>query len=778
MSLQTRLRARRISAFVWSTAALAISPAVQAQEADAVESGVRDIIVTAQKREQSLQDVPIAVTALTEDALRTSRIQALTDLGSTTPNLAMTPQPGGSNTPAISMRGVLSTSGQAGQDRSISQYLDGVYISSIYGFSSEFPDLERIEVLRGPQGTLFGRNATGGAISIITRDPSGELGLRQAITVGNRDQLRVSTRVELPSWGPLSGSISYTHDERRGDIRNTGAGTVWDRTGTGSGQGIAVSPKWLGSRNSEIVFGALKFEPSDRFRMVYKFDWSQTWFTPEGSGAAVFSPERVPIPETAAFVLALASQPRTITGVTRPKELNNFFTTWSKQTAYGHNLTAYFDISDNLALKNIFGWRKSRHFANSTTSSLDGILVTPEVATLLGRPQSLVGSPFVLNGNNVASGTKQWSDELQINYTSSFLDVTAGVLYYQSDAYSGGPSGLINTYFLTIIPNFKLPVDGLNFTNAKTKSYAGYAQAEVHITPQLDIVGGLRLTKDVKNGTGYVRNVAFPFHFSDTRPTYLIGANFKPTDGFLVYGKYSTAFVAGGASADIQYPPETVKSWEAGLKADLFDRRVRFNLAVFKADYKNLQGVSSGRNQVPPRPELGTLIVREGDLKTKGFEVETTLIPVNGVTLSGGLGYVDVKLFNQNPIIGIDRRAAIRPKWTANVSAQYDSDPIFSDATLMFRVDGNWRSVLPSLYRTAILPPSYDEVKNLPARWLVNSRLALRNIELSGGKVEVAVWVKNLFDYDKAEFAFDANVFGAVSWGQARSFGLDATLEF
>jgi iron complex outermembrane receptor protein len=189
------------------------------------------------------------------------------------------------------MRGVFASASVPAQDRQISSYIDGVYVGGTRGAVFDLPDLERIEVLRGPQGTLFGRNATAGAVSIVTRDPRGELKVRQEVTVGNLSQLRTRTTIDTPKLGILSAYVTYVHDEHRGDVRNLGAGVVFDRTSPIQNVvGRTVSPTWLGNKNADSVFAALKLEPSDAFSVTYKFDHSNNQITPEARATLVINP--------------------------------------------------------------------------------------------------------------------------------------------------------------------------------------------------------------------------------------------------------------------------------------------------------------------------------------------------------------------------------------------------------------------------------------------------------------------------------------------------------
>ncbi|HKT75586.1 MAG TPA: TonB-dependent receptor [Sphingobium sp.] len=752
----------------------------------AQESGdnasVTDIIVTAQKREQSLQDVPIAVTAISQDALRVNRITNPLDLSAQAPNLFVRKAAGAVNIPNFAMRGSVSFGSVAGQDKAISLYLDGVYIGSSQGSAFELPDLQRIEILRGPQGTLFGRNSTAGAISIITKDPSGEFGVTQQLTFGNYDQFRSSTRVETPAFGPFSASISYTHDERTGDMKNLGAGTVWDRSGAIASPWARrgrVSPKTLGDQNSESVFVAVKFEPSDTFKTVYKFDWMENNFTPEGTGLVAFTPA-----PGSALAIAFAANPSPIAADGhRPDAVNNFFSVPGYQTVKGHSLTSTLEVSDGLSFKNILAYRKSFIFGAADLGAA-GLYVTPAVAAALGRGSSLVGSPFVMSGSSSESRAKQWSEEFQINYNSKLLTLTAGAIYFNIDTVNGAPDNLAGSLSQTTVLGGIIPSGQRNIQFNTGKSLAGYVQAEVHVTPQLDVVGGYRLTRDKKTGTSYVyvssalRQDVYTFSYRDTRPSYMLGVNYKPTDDILLYGKYSTGFVSGGSVSGIDFPPETVKAWEAGVKAELFDRRLRANLALFKADYKDLQAVSGGQFLTPPDPNRGTLVLREGDLATKGAELELLAVPVRGLTLGAGFGYTDSKFSNVNPRIHAPGEPeTIRPKWTSNLSAQYETEPLFGDARLMFRVDGVWRSKYRALRQTT-LTAAYNPVLYSDAMWVVNGRVALRDVKLGGSKAEIAAWVRNLTDSDNPAQPIYFGTFATTNYQRARTFGVDLTFDF
>jgi len=764
-------------------AMLAAATPALAQETSDSGDRVADIVVTAQKRAQSLLDVPIAVTALGEEALTQARITSTMDLSAVVPNLTIMSTPGGINAPTFGMRGKVSQGTNPGQDKAVAILMDGVPFGGTYGAAFDLPDIERLEVLRGPQGTLFGRNSTAGAISVITRDPKGEFGVKQLVTVGNYNQLRTVTTVNTPQWGPFSAYVTYIHSERDGDIRNLGAGVVWDRSVAGLPP--AVSAKTLGAHNSENIFAAVKFEPSDRFKMVYKYNRMRKTSSAEGFGLVW---ETVSTGSASALKTALLADPPLIAGSHRPKAVNNAFSSPGFYHGDGHSLVTTWEATDDITIKNTFGHQKIKLSSFTTLSGLwpsQGGVYKDASNNYLG-----------INGTIAASRGWSWSDELQVNYDSEYVTLTAGGIYSKTQEYQGPPRvpnsnparGLPRqpfgaTYAGGVIPSVA-PTDFFN----KAHSLAAYVQGEFHVTPTVDLVAGYRITSDVKSGISYTVGNPFPFDYKDTRPTYLGGVNFKPNDDLLVYAKYSTGFVSGGSLYGYDYLPETVKSWEAGVKAGLFDRRLQVNLALFSSTYRNIQLTSSGPRL--GRPELGSVIITGGDVKAKGFELETTLVPVRGLTLGANLGYTDQYIYNQDPFNVLCTGSCDHlvqnwvAKWTGQLSAKYETQPLFGDAKLSMRVDGNYRSRMSIESRRLANGHALNALTTAAgmeysrAGWVVNGRMALQDIALAGGNVEIAAWARNLFNNDRPEFSIDLVSNLSTPYEPARTFGLDVTFKY
>ncbi|HKY80078.1 MAG TPA: TonB-dependent receptor, partial [Sphingobium sp.] len=517
-----------------------------------------------------------------------------------------------------------------------------------------------------------------------------------------------------------------------------------------------------------------------------KFDWMENHFTPEGEALTAFTPGALGA-NGLPLAIAYAQSPGAgkLDGANRPDAVNNFFTTPGYQRVYGHNLTSTLQASDSLTIKNIFGYRRSFIVSVSDLTGAGSLVTTPAVAAQLetnsrlpaGSLSSLIGSPYVAGGSATLSKSKQFSDELQLNYDSELLTLTTGLMWFNVKTETGAPDGLLGPS--TILSPVRGGVPGRNSRNLSfitMESFAGYAQAEFHVTPQLDIIGGYRLTHDIKNGVTWIRNTPYGFSYKDTRASYMGTVNYRPNNDILVYGKYATGYVSGGSVSGIDFKPEIATSWEAGAKADLFNRMLRLNLALFKTKYQDLQAVSGGTFLVPPRPELGTLIINDGDLKTKGFEVEATLVPVRGVTLSASGGYTKAEASNSNAALGLNRNLTLRPKWTSNVSAQYESDPLFGDTSFVIRADGAWRSKVRTVGQNG-LSADYNSILYSPKGWVVNGRVGLQNVNLGGAKADITLWGRNIFDQDRPMFPIYFAFLGSTSYERARTYGVDVAFK-
>jgi iron complex outermembrane receptor protein len=787
-----KLTSRQLLLAGTALAAVTVLP-VQAIAAETSDSNT--IIVTAQKREQSVQDVPIAVTAIGGDALKANRVTSVIDLNGLAPGVTIRISAGASQLPVFSMRGVTSFGVVPGSDKQVSQYLDGVYIGSPRGSIFDLPDLERIEVLRGPQGALFGRNATAGAVSIVTRDPTGEAGARIEGTYGNRDHMRVRASIDLPQFGPFSAYVSFLHDEYRGDIRNLAPGVVWDRT-TSADPYVnrkEASVKWLGNKNTEAFFGALKFESGD-FTTVYKLDWATGDNSAAGTALVGVNPGAGDAGAGLAFLVntLVNSQPNNVITAPdgkRPKAVYNSFVTPSRQEMMGHNVTSVWEATDNITVKNIFAFRKSKQFGPSSIDGVTALEINAANSFLVGGA-AMEGQQYSIIGSQSLSRSTQTSDELQVNYDSDFLTLTAGGLWYHSKDTSN-TFGFKGTQSFKLLINGVIPQGGQNHTLNTLTAIAAYAQAELHVTPKLDLVLGGRISQDKKFGRYELgTNPGVPLvittitaTYKDTTPSYLIGVNYKLNDDILVYAKFSTAFVSGGNVGGIEFEKEKAESLEGGIKAQFLNRKVQANLALFWVKYTDAQSSASGSFRTDIDSRIGTFIQDCCDIKSVGFELEVTTAPTDGLLIGGQLSYADTKFSNVAPALinsnGGSYSLTLRPEWTGGIWSSYETQPLVGNAYLTFRADAVWQgnsNATANPARAAIWAPNFPYAK---AYWEVNARVALRDIDIGGAKAELAVWSKNLTNAKAPTFALSLfNQIGSRNFIRARSYGLDVSFDF
>ncbi|RYD21185.1 MAG: hypothetical protein EOP69_01365 [Spirochaetia bacterium] len=423
-------------------------------------------------------------------------------------------------------------------------------------------------------------------------------------------------------------------------------------------------------------------------------------------------------------------------------------------------------LSDTFSFKNILSYRKS---ALTSTFQLDGnggLVNIPVAALPGGRVLTLAnatnsansslsgggvlgavlgngipaGVPFVFLANNTYNREHQWSDEFQINVETDWFRVTAGFLHFSDTIRTGGAPDVYNTLITSALYGqgtssprtpFVVPGNyGFEPNNITAKSDAVFIQPEIHLTDRLDFVAGARITKDRKRGFEVAPDqwvasgnaapprptVSAPVSYRDSEATFLAGLNFRPTDNILTYIKYADGYISGGQLATIPFEPERAYSYEAGIKADLFDRRFRSNLAVFYVNYKAIQITTTGLSTgVASSLLYGQAVVSAADARAQGFEWENTIVPVRGVTLTANLGYTDFK-WDQDTVYGgpgangetcrgktctggfVLQAGApglqpfFRPKWTSNLSAQYDSEEVLMSGHFSLRLDANFRS--------------------------------------------------------------------------------------
>jgi iron complex outermembrane receptor protein len=741
------------------------------QAATAAASGgrsteVEEIIVTAQKREESLQRVPVAVTALGQIAIENARIQDIRDISGWVPGLYLEKQPSGAGTPAITIRGISAAATNPALDNPIAVYIDGVYWGAARASSFEVADIKRVEVLRGPQGTLYGRNSTGGAINLITVEPQGKLALQQSVSAGNYDQVRIKTRLNLPEYHGLSTQISYLHDEQDGYVRNLLPGVVWDFTDVSGGRTQRiVSPGKLGGKNVDAFHLALRYAPYEKLTLDYKGDFTDSVAVQQAIQTMGFSAGA-----GGALARSLFSQQANVGGaaVVSLKRLDavpNNMTTPEHLTVLTHSLTASYDIGDNLQLKNIaaYGDFRSHGFFNG----LDG-------GGLLDPAGS--GQPLALYANSLASSGNQRSEELQILGHGGRLKYVAGLFYFEN--YLRYTPTAFQTRVVPYVPAAGYVPTGNQAVH--NSSFALYGQGTYNVTDRLALTAGVRSTWDRRRTTNYTATVsgtpAGTYAASFNNVDWQAIASYRALDELTTYAKVSTGFLSGGIANGIAFEPETITQYEIGEKAELWEKRLRLNVALYYSDYKDLQTSNFSRGFYT--------VFNAGAATVKGGEAEVTLVPVEGLTFGGSVGYTDFKydVLNVKGAGGVlvntaaSTRRLYTPKWTASLSGQYDFAPMPSGAYASAQVEGMYRSDI--YFAQTIGDAALDDALIGKAYWMVNARVSLADVPLGQSKGKLSLWGRNLLD--KRELSWGANI-GTVAFGafmQPRTYGLDLVVNY
>lgn len=710
---------------------------------------VEDIVVTAQKREESLQDTPISIAVLGGQALEDRGISSLGDfLSGAVPALRIVPT-AGTRTSAfsVSMRGISSGDpSQISRDPSVGIYVDGVYLGRVQGLGTEMFDIERIEVLRGPQGTLFGRNAVGGALSIVSKKPTGRFGVDLVAGIRNYDGRNVRAHVNLPEFAGISIKLDGILSKRGGWVDNPLAGeSDWHAYNRRGGR---VSALW---------------QPSDEIDVLYSFDKSRdasvVGYT-QIFGLVAGAPALPPI---------FSTEPDRVKRGRAGVPLDP-----GVAKVEGHSLNASWNFTDGLTLRSISAYRKLKQ---SQFDQAGGLLQAFSPNGLFAR----------LSLSDVEQD--QFSQELQLIGSLERVNFVLGGFYFEEDASDSAFAPFVAQFnatgtAYTILPtpfSRTPPPDRGSEAHARSKALFGQATFTPSILDdRLHLTGGLRWTHDRKHGAlttlrGTATNIGFQFESKRLDPAATVA--FDWNDDINTYVRWGTAYRAGGAqSRSVTFRPfneEEVESWEVGFKADLFDRRARVNIAAFRTRYRDRQVEFVN----PANPSNLETLNADSTTKIHGVEVDVTVVPARGLTLSGSYSYTDGEVGRDvNPFTGARRDGGglNDPKHSAVAAIDYNFKP-FSFGTVSAHVD--------AIYSSSFV--SADENYPTGSYFLLNGRVTLGDIRMGGGDNEFAIslWTKNLTNKQYRIFQFPyegtglaGNIAGA--YNEPRTYGLEARLAF
>lgn len=754
-----------------------------AQTAEVSDGALDEIVVTAQKRTEKLIDVPISITAISADQLEARGAKNVRDLAFGVPNFTSYSSDDGD--PTFLVRGLSSSARSIGFEGGLGAYIDGVYTGRTGSVTQDLEDVERVEVLRGPQGTLFGKNTTVGAISISTRRPGNDFTGSANAEYGNFDHYRVALGVSEPLVKDrIAAKISGYTNATDGYVKN-------------------IFPGGVPSLNGEKSYGVrweLRFTPSESLDIALRGDYGR-------SKRNTFEDEAVALTGNA-FGLPNAAIDPVVPGA---NTINIDGRNSSVRKLYGTSLTVNYTLPSDHVLTSISAYRK-----------YDGKLESTDADN---TRFSYIELDYFDKNSQITQEFRIASPD-----TGRFKYVT-GLYYFDQKSTSNRNTTIGVDARNILIGGFGLP--GFLFTDpairtnvvVKTKAYAAFANASFEIVDNLTLLAGLRYTKETKYlqvGQTSPGVFAFPGVLgpnpiylnvapttdkqsdSDFSPT--VGLSYKFSNAVTGYVKYSKGFKSGGWNAELLSPnraptlanpsyfdvtqvrfnSESIVNYEAGLKAELIDRRLRINSAVFQLNYSDIQlsrfvgGLDGYKTE------------NAGRARVRGFELELNARPVNGLDLSASVGYADAKYLRYliipavadpdgagpltgSPEVNQDGKTLDAPKWTAAFGVQY-AIPVSDSLKLIFRNDFSYRS-----QKLGTGDLAERSVTTVPSFLTVDGRISLA----SEAGWDVSLWGKNLTDNRYAierrpntNLAFLGVSQQTTSYGPPRSYGVRLGYKF
>lgn len=763
---------RRVTQFsIYSLAVAIATPALAQTETDAPsdDSGLGMIVVTAQKREENIQDVPIAISAVGEAFLESRGITSLDALGTVAPNVKIERAPSSKTISQIAIRGSVTINPAITWEPAVGLYVDGVYISKAQGSLFDIADLERVEILRGPQGTLYGRNALAGAVNLITRKPSREAGGSAEVTYGSYDFLRVRGSLDLPALGAISAKVSGQFTKRDGLVDTipnpfpqaflAGPNLVSD-IDTIDSKAIMVQLRGeFGNLTADYTYDYNKINQRPPFAQLLRVNQN-------GDARDIFDPASPAYAFGGAFFpIDLYADPQRQTTASIDGQI------YERSRAYGHALTLALDLGD-AELKSITAYRNM--------SWADGL--------------DLDGSPLPVAFTQRISDYDAFSQELQLSGVAveDRLKYVLGAFYFDEKAETLGPQSF-----------FGGGADFQSDYGSNTEAFALYAQMDFDLTDALTVTLGGRYTHERKDIRRFLRinfdaanNITAPLvvadipyggvpdaKYNDFSPAATL--SYAITPDVNVYARFARGFKSGGFNGETNefgaptadcptgafelcdpYRPEKVDSYEIGLKSVLMDGRLVFNLAAFHDEHKDIQ-LSIFR----ATGAAASVIRNAASARIQGLEVESVFRPADALTINGSLAFLDAK-YNRYIDGGVDvadnRAFPHTPKFSATLGVDW---AVAEGDWGKLNLYGDLNHV--SEYFTFPYPlrvpnPSDQNAFNSqsPGRTLVNLRVALSDVDLGGANWEIAGFVRNLTKEDAPSNFIDFGPgFGGLTLG-------------
>ena len=741
-------------------------------------AGLEEIVVTAQKRSENLQDTPLAVSAITSEAIQSRGIADVSSLTAVAPNLSVTTTGSSTSNIALFIRGIGESETILTVDSPVGLYVDGVVLGRSSGAVFDLVDLERIEVLRGPQGTLYGRNTIGGAVNLISRKPSREPGVDQLFSYGAFDLFQSKTTLNTGEIGDsgLRAQFTYLHKRRDGYVDNL----------------LVADKRDPGAYNVDAIRASVAYDSGGAMRLDYAFDYNHRRSVATAYQLASARPD----------ILAYINASSALGGASpqiarhRLERLSLDNDGPIRDEVQGHALTAELDLTSNLTLRSITSYRK---WDNSVLNDLDG---NANLVGFVVDPILFAGGPFTPLGVQPISlfhltferRQHQWTQEVNLlGDIGEHTKFVLGAFYFDEVAHEENPTFL--TFILpspapiAVTPTVSVNSFGVNIASNmiyryRSRSKAAFGQITTEVFDRLNLTGGLRYTSDEKwldQSIPFSRNLNRKFD----KLNWAITLDYKLNDTAMSYARVATGYKAGGfnaRSANNGFEPENLISYELGMKTELFDRRLRLNGALFHAAHKDVQ---VGQFLAGSGGSLGTT-VNAGKADYWGVEVEFTALLTDNLTVNGNVGLLDRKYKSfeiRDPVtdnlvdIAKSARFLYSPDTTANIGLEYRLPP-FKIGRLTARVDYSYRSRM-YWHASTFLNPYNDFISDGPVG-RVDARLTLSNLAIGRAKAEVAIWGKNLTNEDYLLGGVDFGALGisTVGYAEPRTWGIDLRMGF
>jgi iron complex outermembrane receptor protein len=744
------------SAAIALVSSLPLLASAQSEEAGAARSGaLEEIIVTAQFRAENVQDTPIAITALNAEMLERRGYQTVTDIAASAPNVTLKESYGIYSGTTAYIRGIGQFDANIALEPGVAIYLDDVYHPTVAGSNYSLLDLDRVEILRGPQGTLAGANSIGGAVKMYSKKPGeGEGGYIEA-GYGSNDSYLVKGAVDMTlvedslflrvSGGHLSvgGYVDMVdfvcaHPGQSGNLMRIAqkvSTCKYDEAGGSTTTAARAALRWLPTENLEINFSVdTNSMDQDAPPMVLS---AITAISP------LYNAEQVALHGIPFDQRFLPPKDSYITYATYNDldRVGQAFSPNGYADTNGATLSIDYRLSDSLNLTSITSYRTSEVYGANDTD----------------------GSP--LNG---ATESYYWdvetfTQELRLSGAIGALDWTIGGYYFDSDQKL---EGLVNAQFIRAplpIPGYPYGVDVLFFVtddDAKREKKSAFANATYHVTDDFNVTLGLRYsdTKFDYLQTRHDPRGQDPFNPGVIKPQaalpvlgqapiqsaervdYRVALDYQITDGLMVYGQVATGFKDGGVNptatsiaTQTTFNEEELQSYELGIKSDL-GSSVRLNAAVFYSDYTDLQLRVSMVDGTSPTTNVGEATIQ-------GLEVEMEWAPTDALLLTASGSYIDFEFGDLGPAAGFpggpcqECVSIYTPEYSGFLAAQYTFD-LGARGTLTPQINGEYQS---KVYTDA----TNREDGAIEGRWISNARLSW---ESASGDWKATFAINNLFD--------------------------------